>query len=205
MKRTFGLLLVCVLFFAAMACSISYNGLAVGDDERPKDIFDEMHEEATMDTLLGQMTEAPQVESTPESGHQAAAPASAPAVASAGSEAEQSVSGSHEYSVASTNFNCVCQETGNTTVDFKFTGEQVEITNSGGTPVVYNKVADNQYQMTKMGYYILVEGEGDAAMETKVERDNRTVITLTDNGYVMENFQGEDSSPCCYFTFTKMQ
>lgn len=53
-----------------------------------------------------------------------------------------------------------------------------------------------------MGYYILMSGEGDQAMETKVEEENITVIILTSNGYVMESYQGSSGSPCCYYTFT---
>ncbi len=188
-----------------MACSISYHGLAIGDDEKPKDFIEEMHEKATMETLLGQMTEAPQVESTPESGHQAAAPASAPAVASAVSDVEQSVSGSHEYSAVSSNFTCVCQETENMIVDFEFSESQVAVDFGGGEPQVFEKIGENQYQITRMGYYILREREGDPTSDIKVDREERTVITLTDTGYVMDNYQGEDASPCCTYTMTKVK
>jgi hypothetical protein len=205
MKRYLGLFVVSVLFFVAMACSISYHGLAVGeDDERPKDIFDEMHEVETVDTILGQMTQAPDEESTPEPGHQAAAPASAPAVAAAGTDVEQSASGPHEYSSVSSNFTCICQESGNLVVDFQFSEGQAEIGFGGGEPEVFEKIGENQYQNTRMGYYILREREGDPSSDVKVDREERTVITLTDTGYVMDNYHGEDTSPCCRFTMTKV-
>jgi hypothetical protein len=67
--------------------------------------------------------------------------------------------------------------------------------------MVYDKVGENTYQKTEMGYYILKSGEGDQATETKVEEEDRTVIILTSSGYVMENYKGEESSPCCFYTF----
>ena len=90
------------------------------------------------------------------------------------------------------------------TVDIKFTGSQVEITNGGGgATMVYDKVGENTYQKTEMGYYLLKSGEGDQATETKVEQEDRTVIIFTNSGYVMENYKGEESSPCCTYTFKK--
>jgi len=116
---------------------------------------------------------------------------------------EKVVAGSHEYSVNATNFECTCQATDNMTVDFNFTGNQVEITNGGGgATMVYDKIGENKYQKSVMGYYILMSGEGDQVTETKVEEENITVIILTSNGYVMESYKGSSSSPCCYYTFT---
>ena len=115
---------------------------------------------------------------------------------------ERVVAGSHEYSVNATNFECTCQATDNMTVDFNFTGDQVEITNGGGgATMVYAKIGDNIYQRSYMGYYILTSGEGDQVTETTVEEEQRVVIILTGNGYVMESYSGSSSSPCCYYTF----
>ena len=120
-----------------------------------------------------------------------------------GSNVENAVAGLHEYSVTESNFDCTCQPTDNLMVDIKFTDNQVEITNGGGGATqVYEKIGENQYKRTVMGYYILIEGVGDQATETKVEEENHTVISFTTNGYVMESFKGAASSPCCYYTFT---
>lgn len=205
MGRYSRLLVVCAVFLMAMACSISYHGLSVGDDEKPKDFIQEMHEVETVDTLLGQMTEVPNDASTPEPEHQAAAPASAPVIVPASSDVEQSASGPHEYSAVSSNSTCVCQESENMIVDFKFTEGQVAVDFGGGEPQVFEKIGENQYQITRMGYYILREKEGDPSSDIKVDREERTVITFTDTGYVMENYQGEDASPCCYYTMTKVK
>ncbi|MDK2980878.1 MAG: hypothetical protein PWQ55_1225 [Chloroflexota bacterium] len=90
-------------------------------------------------------------------------------------------------------------------VDFKFTESQVAVDFGGGEPQVFEKIGENQYQITRMGYYILREKEGDPSSDIRVDREERTVITFTDTGYVMENYQGEDASPCCYYTMTKVK
>lgn len=124
-------------------------------------------------------------------------------IISSGSNAESGAAGTHEYSVAASNFGCTCQATDNMTVDIKFTDNGVEITNGGGGATqIYEKMSENKYKKTEMGYYILVEGSGDEATETKVEEENITIITFTGNGYVMESFKGEEVTPCCYYTFT---
>ena len=105
------------------------------------------------------------------------------------------VAGSHEYSVIATNFECTCQATANMTVDFNFKGDQVEITNGGGgATMVYDKIGENQYQRSFMEYYILTSGEGGQTTQTKVEEEQRTLINLTGNGYVMESYKGSSSS-----------
>jgi hypothetical protein len=53
-----------------------------------------------------------------------------------------------------------------------------------------------------MGYYILVSGEGDNKTSTQVEEERRDVIILTEDGFISEHYQGEESSPCCFHTFT---
>jgi len=191
MKKTFVIPILLMTLFLMLACSISYEGISISDDPEPYDPIREMIIEQTLEA--GKAEEAGSTEATPEPEYQP--------VDSSGSDTERVVAGQHEYAVTATNFECVCQETANMTVDFKFTGDQVEITNEGGSPMVYDKISDNKYQRTFMGYYILTSGEGDQATETKVEEENRTVIILTGNGYVMENYKGETGSPCCYYTF----
>jgi hypothetical protein len=64
---------------------------------------------------------------------------------------------------------------------------------------VYEKIGANTYKRSWMGYYILnVDG-----IDTKVDEERSDVIILTANGYIMEHYQGSNSSPCCVHTFTK--
>ena len=102
------------------------------------------------ETLEAMNTEEPgsaSADATPELEYQSVIPS--------GSGMESVVAGSHEYSVNATNFECTCQATDNMTVDFNFTGNQVEFTNGGGgATMVYDKIGDNKYQRSVMGYYI---------------------------------------------------
>jgi hypothetical protein len=123
-------------------------------------------------------------------------------VAPQSSSAEGVVAGSHEYSLVATNFDCICQVDGNTTASFKFTDNQLEFTNPGGGVDIYDKITENQYQRTFMGYYILSNGSGAQVTETVVEEEKRTVIILNSGGYIMEHYSGSSSSPCCYHTFS---
>lgn len=193
MKKHFVILLLLITLSITLACSFGYEGVSIGDD--PDDDLNriQMFGPQTMEVDQTEETGSESVEATPETEYQPVAPS--------GSDAEQAVAGQHEYAVTATNFDCVCQETGPMTVDLKFTGDQLEVTYEGGATVVYDKVGDNQYQRTFMGYYILTSGEGDQATETRVEEERRDVIILTGSGYVMECYKGESSSPCCYFTY----
>lgn len=193
MKKHFVIPALLITLFLMLACSFSYEGIALADDNEPDDPIREMIGQQTREAAQTEETGSESVEATPEPEYQPVAPS--------GSDGEQAIAGQHEYAVTATNFECICQDTGPMTVDLKFTGNQLEITNEGGAPMVYEKVSDNQYQRTFMGYYILTSGEGDQATETKVEEENRTVIILTGSGYVMESYKGESSSPCCYYTF----
>ena len=99
-------------------------------------------------------------------------------------------------------FDCICQVDGNVQVEFTFKGDQLEVKNASGGVDVYDKIGENRYRRSWMGYYILVSGEGDQKTETQVEEERSVVIILNDNGYVMEHYQGTASSPCCIHTFT---
>ena len=182
---------ICIINLLLMlACSFGYEGVSIGDEQEPDNPFQEMMLEATIEAIAEAESAAP----TAKAEYQAVVPS--------GSNAEQAVAGSHEYSITASNFDCTCQATDNMTVDIQFTSNQVEITNGGGgASQVYDKIGESQYKKTEMGYYILVEGSGDQATETKVEEENHTVITFTGTGYVMESFKGSASSPCCYYTF----
>jgi hypothetical protein len=195
MKKKFVVPILIITLFLTLACSVALEGISIGDPNEPHDPISEMFAQETLDAMETEETGSAPAESTPDSDYQSVIPPS--------SDMERVVAGSHEYSVNATNFECTCQATNNMTVDFNFTGNQVEITNGGGgATMVYEKISENKYQKSVMGYYILTSGEGDQATETKVEEENITVITLTSNGYVMESYKGSSSSPCCYYTFT---
>ncbi|MDP1624473.1 MAG: hypothetical protein Q8L64_01765 [bacterium] len=195
MKKKFVVPILIISLLFTLACSVALEGISIGDDQEPNDPIREMFEQETLQAMNTEEAGSVPAESTPDSDYQSVIPP--------GSDMERVVAGSHEYSVNATNFECICQATDNMTVDFNFTGNQVEITNGGGgATMVYEKISENKYQKSVMGYYILMSGEGDQVTETKVEEEDITVITLTSNGYVMESYKGSSSSPCCYYTFT---
>ncbi len=195
MKKKFVVPILTITLLLTLACSFGYEGVSIGDDPEPLSPLDGLINPETVQAVDTEEAGSAPAGATPEPEYQSVIPA--------GSDVERVVAGSHEYSVAATNFECTCQATANMTVDFKFTGGQVEITNAGGgATMVYDKIDDNKYQRSFMGYYILSSGEGDQVTETKVEEENRTVIILTGSGYVMESYKGEAASPCCFYTFT---
>jgi hypothetical protein len=195
MKKKFVVPIVLITLLLTLACGVSLDGISIGDPNEPHDPISEMFAQQTSDAMDSEETGSAPADATPEPEYQSVIPS--------GSDMERVVAGSHEYSVVATNFECTCQATDNMTVDFNFTGDQVEITNGGGgATMVYEKIGDNKYQRSIMGYYILTSGEGDQVTETRVEEENITVIILTSNGYVMESYSGSSSSPCCYYTFT---
>ena len=194
MKKKFVVPVVLITLLFTMACGIGLEGISIGDPNEPDDPISEMFAQETAQAMNTEEVGSAPADATPEPEYQAVIPS--------GSDMERVVAGSHEYSVNATNFECTCQATDNMTVDFNFTGDQVEITNGGGgATMVYDKIDDNIYQRSYMGYYILTSGEGDQVTETTVEEEQRVMIILTGNGYVMESYSGSSSSPCCYYTF----
>jgi hypothetical protein len=187
---------IAITFLIMMACSFGYEGVAIGDD--PEDLERER---------MGLTIEAMNSESVP----QGAASTSEPEYQAASQQGadpttvEAAVNGTHEYSIEAANFECTCQVDGNMTVNFKFMGDQVEVTNAGGAGQVYDKMGESSYKRTFMGYYILDSGSGDQVTSTVVEEERSVVIILNSTGYRMEHFQGTASSPCCYHIFTKQK
>jgi hypothetical protein len=177
------------ILLTSLACTIGYEGVSIGSDPDIEFIEDQTATAASAQTALPQQAAA-----TTAAEYQPAVPQS--------SNAQAVNAGSHEYSVDATDFDCICQVDGNSTASFNFTGNQLEFTNPGGVVDIYDKISENQYQRTFMGYYILVNGEGAQATETVVEEEKRTVIVLKDSGFVMEHYSGSSDSPCCYHTFT---
>jgi hypothetical protein len=197
MKKKFeAVSVIAITFLFMMACSFGYEGVAIGDD--PEDLERER---------MGLTIEAMNSESVP----QGAASTSEPEYQAASQQGadpttvEAAVNGTHEYSIEAANFECTCQVDGNMTVNFKFMGDQVEVTNAGGAGQVYDKMGESSYKRTFMGYYILDSGSGDQVTSTVVEEERSVVIILNSTGYRMEHFQGTASSPCCYHIFTKQK
>jgi len=195
MKKKFAVPIILFTLLFMLACGVSLNGISFGDEPEPSDPFKELIAQQTFEAMVAEEPGSAPADATSEPEYQSVIPAD--------SNVERVVAGSHEYSIIASNFDCTCQATDNMTVDIKFTGNQVEITNGGGgATMVYDKISENKYEKTDMGYYILVEGVGDQATETKVEEENHTVISFSTNGYIMESFKGPSSTPCCYYTFT---
>lgn len=194
MKKKLAVPLLLMMILLTLACSFSMEGIAFGVENEPENPFAELIQQQTAEAMPADDVKPSPADATPEPEYQSAPPA--------GSGVEAVVAGSHEYSVAATNFDCICQDTPNMTVDFSFKDNQVEITNLGGETMVYDKIDENKYKRSFMSYYILSSGEGNQVTETKVEEERHTVIILTSDGYVMENYQGSSASACCYYTFT---
>jgi hypothetical protein len=118
---------------------------------------------------------------------------------SQGSDTETNLDGIKEYSVTATNDTCICQVDGNVNVELRVNGDQLEVIDSAGGVQVYDKIGENTYKRSWMGYYINVTD----GVETKVDEEKSVVIILNNNGYIMEHYSGTESLPCCTHTFTK--
>lgn len=109
-------------------------------------------------------------------------------------------SGQKGYSVSAENFSCKCQEvSGIVTRELRVTDDHLEIVEADGEVVPYEKIGENTYRRSWMGYYILIEN----GQETKVDREESVVVTLTEKGYTKSQFHGDEGSPCCIHTFTQ--
>jgi hypothetical protein len=117
------------------------------------------------------------------------------------SDPESPYSEENEYSVTGTNFGCTCSVDGNTlTLSLDINGDQ--LTYAGN---VYDKIAENTYKRSYMGYYILESGEGENKTSTQVDEERHDTIILTEEGFISEHYQGDEGSPCCYHTFTTLK
>jgi hypothetical protein len=197
MKKKFLVISILLLTLMLMlACSVSLDGIAFGDEQETLDPFQELKANQTFDAMLAQDESAP-ADATPEPEYQPA-----DSQGSGDLNPETANSGSHEYSVEATNFNCTCQVSGNITPIINFTGDQVKFPNADGNGLVYDKIGENTYKRSWMGYYILQNGSGAQATETKVDEERATVLIFSSSGYRMESYQGSSDTPCCYFTNT---
>lgn len=147
----------------------------------------------------GETVITPEVEEAVEPSISTPAPTSLPEEP-LGLDEEAAEVETNEYSVSATNFDCTCQVDGNVTQAISIRGDQLFL-GVGDDQQVYDKISENKYKRSWMGYYIsVIDGE-----ETKVDEEKSVVITLTDTGYVMEHFSGSSGSPCCFHTFTQIK
>lgn len=193
MQKKIVIPLLLIILFILLACTISYEGISDTDSE---DSF--WRTTGTFRDLLSELT----VEA-PSAGGDAPPPVAEPTAIvqptiAAAPDPEPVTNTTAEYSVTAQNFDCICQETGMVTQEFKVVGDQLQIGD-----MIFDKIDNNTYKRSWMGYYILVSGEGDNKTETQVEECRSSIIILTDTGYIMENYQGESGSPCCINTFIK--
>ncbi len=194
MQKKYTIPLVLFISFILLACSISMEGINFSDDEQ----LNRLGTGTAIRELLNELTEE-----APSGGVDAPPPVAEPTAilqptAAAAPDPEPPTNTTAEYSVTAQNFDCICQETGTVSQEFKFVGDQLQVGD-----LIFEKIDNNLYKRSWMGYYILVSGEGDNKTETQVEESRSTVIKLTDTGYIMENYQGDSGSPCCINTFTK--
>ncbi|MBW6471714.1 MAG: hypothetical protein K0B14_01200 [Anaerolineaceae bacterium] len=150
--------------------------------------WSEQPEESTDSMNNSQPADQPQPE------QKSAKPASGDISSSA---SESLFSEENEYAVSATNFGCTCSiDTSTMSISLDIDGDQ--LTYAGK---VYNKIADNTYKRTYMGYYINVSGEGENKTTTQVDEERHDIIILTEDGFISEHYQGDEGSPCCYHTF----
>lgn len=110
-----------------------------------------------------------------------------------------------EYSVTGTNNGCVCSVDGNNmmlSVDVQ--DDQLFYNLPDGTSYEFQKINDNTFKRSYMGYYILVDTTVDPPVETRVDEEQHSIIILTKDGFICEYYQGTEGSPCCFHTYTSV-
>ncbi|HSM25366.1 MAG TPA: hypothetical protein VK856_10925 [Anaerolineaceae bacterium] len=193
-KQRIFFLMVSIMISMTLACAIGYEGLQISEDPEPVDPISEMFAQQTFEAVMAEES---------DQGSQAPAAAEIQAtelpVASGSTDAETDIGGNNEYAITAQDFNCICSVDGNNQViQLKIDGDQLEYAG-----FLYDKIAENTYKRSFMGYYILESGEGENKTSTQVDEERHTVIKITDEGFILENYQGDEGSPCCYYTFTK--
>jgi hypothetical protein len=110
-----------------------------------------------------------------------------------------------EYSVTGTNNGCICSVDGNNVMQSLDVQDDKLIYNPGGTAYEFQKINDDTFKRTYMGYYILVDTTVDPQVETRVDEEQHDIIILTKDGFIVEHYQGYESSPCCFHTYTRVE
>ena len=194
MKKKFVVIAIILLtFLVTMACDLS-----ILDKSGTEEPYSNPYEQPYYQTQIAQETnDGSGSAATPKSEWQPVIPQG-----SGDQNPETANAGTHEYSVEATNFDCTCQASGNITPIIKFIGDKVEFLNADGTGLTYDKIGDNTFKRTYMGYYILRNGSGAQATDTNVDEEQATVVIFSSSGYIMESYKGSSETPCCYFTNT---
>ena len=194
-RKIITLTIILLVLFTSLAC-IGFDGRA-GETPSPAEqsLIIIQNLEKQNEESSSSMNDAPPgvapVESEPE-------PENPNSSNSSSEEIETKIREEQDYSVSATNFGCTCSVDSNTmTISLDINDDQ--LTYAGN---IYNKIADNTYKRSYMGYYILQSGEGENMTQTQVDEERHDIIILTDDGFISEHYQGNESSPCCYHTFT---
>jgi hypothetical protein len=182
------ILILIVVALLALACSITEVGFFAPDDKLIKDMNETLQ--------VSQLLNPDEPVSTPEQPVANEDPSSLP-VDLPGSVSNNG--GINEYSVSAQDFNCICSVSGNVNVELHVNGDQLEIIDPDGNAQVFDKIGENTYKRSWMGYYI----DTTDGKETKVDEEKSVIIILTGTGYIMEHYKGSEGSPCCIYTFTK--
>jgi hypothetical protein len=182
---------IVALIIAAMACNSNpHFGILTTPDYDPEIVI--IVEDSEPISEDSEQTNPNNSASMPETANQPGDPQS--------SEALTNNVGINEYSVSAQDFNCICQVNGNVNIELRLNQEQLEIVHPNGEVEVFEKIGENTYKKTWMGYYIDTTG----GKETKVDQERSAVIILNNDGYMLEHYQGSESSPCCIYTYTKV-
>lgn len=200
MKKPAFLILIAILLLT-LACTIGYEGVSLGSDPDIDHIY-ELTETASAQLaapITAGYTPEPTSEPLPASGAAAQGGSSSTANAAALS-GEQA-----EYSVVATNNGCTCQVSGNMTLALDIQDDKLSYNLPDGTSHEYARIGENTFKRTYMGYYILVDTSGGQEVETRVDEERHDVIILTADGFISEHYQGNESSPCCFHTFTGVE
>lgn len=186
--------LICILLLIGLACNapIEHEDLDPDDMVNNLIILRGWQTETAQAVAAGNTSSQPLTLPTPEP--ETTKPISGNV---SSPDSESTFSEENEYSVTGTNFGCICSvDTSTMSISLDIDGDQ--LTYAGN---VYNKIADNTYKRTYMGYYINVSGEGENKTTTQVDEERHDIIILTESGFISEHYQGDESSPCCYHTF----
>lgn len=158
-----------ISLLVVLSCSISLDGITFGED--PSDT-EKMATQMAIGAIPYQ-EENTAVENEPAGIVEPARP-----IIPSGGNTIPEDKKTRAYSVEAANYDCICAVDGDVEVEFNFKGNTLEVANDQGGPTIYEKVGENTYFRSFMGYYILRTESGD----TEIEEEKRVVITFTDTG-----------------------
>jgi hypothetical protein len=194
-KKIITITIILLVLFTSLACLGSSGRVDETPDPASQSLTIIQNLEKQNEESSSSMNNAPQEIAPVESEREPENPNSS---SSSSEEIESKISEEQDYSVSATNFGCTCSVDSNTmTISLDINGDQ--LTYAGN---IYNKIADNTYKRSYMGYYILQSGEGENITQTQVDEERHDLIIITNDGFISEHYQGDEGSPCCYHTFT---